>query len=197
MSKTVISAEERNVFGSRASQKFRAAGKVPVTVSRRGEESLHVVVAAKDAEVMIHKVSTVVFFDIAGTEQEVLVKDFTRDPVHDGILHVDTIAVKDEQVVKVAVRVVADTRVDCPGLKAGGLLEQMMRRVVIRCPAGKIPDSMGVDLTGVKLGQTVYAEAVQLPEGAVLVTKPRTALLTIIKTRGMRRAESVTEEDEV
>lgn len=193
MSTAPIPAETRTVFGTRAAQKDRAAGKIPVTIARRGEDSLHVLVDSKDAETLAHRVSNVVRLSIAGDERQVLVKDCTRDPVQDAILHVDTIAVTDDQIVKVAIRVIPDTTVDSPGLKAGGLLEQMLRRIEVKVPAGRIPESLSVDLTGVKLSETVYASAVELPEGATLVTKPRTALLTIIKTRGMRRAEAVAE----
>jgi len=196
MSHPTFSAEARTAFGTRAAQDIRKAGNVPLTISRRGQDSVHVAVAEKDADRIVGLLSNVVILQVDGSDHEVLIKDFTRCPLTDRIQHVDGVGVADDQVVKVAVLVKPDTKTDSPGLKAGGLLEQMLRRVVIAVPAGKIPSSLRVDLTGIKLGQTVYAEAVELPEGAKLVTKPRTALLTIIKTRGMRRAEAGPEEGE-
>lgn len=190
-----FSAEARTEFGTIAAQTYRKAGQVPLTISRRGADSLHAVVGEKDAVAIRKLTSRVVILNLDGAEVEILVKDSTTDPLTDAIQHIDGVAVTDEQVVKVAVPVHPDTKSDCPGLKAGGLLEQMLRRVVIKVPAAKIPESLRVDLTGIKLGQTVYAEAAQLPEGATLVTRPKTAMLTIIKTRGMRRAEATTDED--
>ena len=196
MSHPTFTAEPRTVFGTKAAQDYRQQGKVPLTISRRGEDSLHAVVGDKDAIAIRALVSRVVVLQLDGKDVEILVKDSTTDPLTDRILHIDGIAVTDDQVVKVAVPVRPDTKSDSPGLKAGGLLEQMLRRVTIKVAAGQIPEALRVDLTGVKLGQTVYAEAAQLPEGATLVTRPRTAMLTIIKTRGMRRAEATSETDE-
>lgn len=196
MSHPTFSADARTEFGTKAAQRFRDAGQVPLTISRKGEDSQHVLVSTKDAAAIRTLTSRVVVLQVEGQDREVLVKDSTTDPLTDAIQHLDTIAVSDDQVVKVAVAVRPDTKTDSPGLKAGGLLEQMMRKVVIKVPAGKIPEFLRVDLTGVKLGQTVYAEAAELPEGAKLVTRPRTAMLTIIKTRGMRRAEATSETDE-
>ena len=84
---------------------------------------------------------------------------------------------------------------DSPGIRAGGLLEQTIRRVKIRVPAGSLPESVEVDLAGVEVGETVYAGAVQLPEGATLLTKPRVAMMTIIRTRGMRKAENENDDE--
>jgi large subunit ribosomal protein L25 len=194
MSHPTFGAEARSQFGSKAAQQFRKQGKVPLTISRSGQDSQHVLVSATDAQTIRGLVSRVVILKLEDSEVEILVKNSTTDPLTDHILHLDGLAVTDDQVVKVAVPVVPDLKTDCPGIKAGGLLEQMMRRVVIKIPAGKIPESLRVDLTGISLGQTMYAENAQLPEGAKLITKPRTAMLTIIKTRGMRRAEATTEE---
>jgi len=190
MSKPTFPAAKRTEFGSKAAQRYRADGQVPLTISRRGQDSEHVLVGTKDADALKGLVSHVVLLQLDGQDREVLIKQFDRDPIADHVLHIDGIEVADDQVVEVAIPVVPDTRGDCPGIKAGGLVEQMLRKVTIRCQAGSIPDHLNVGLQGIGLGQTVYAEAVSLPADARLITKPRTALLTIVKTRGMRRAEA-------
>ncbi|MHC5068630.1 MAG: 50S ribosomal protein L25 [Planctomycetota bacterium] len=196
MSKPTFAASARADFGSKAAQRYRAEGKVPLTVSRSGADSVHLLVDVKDAEELKKLESRVVLLQVEGGDRQVLVKKGERDALTDQLLQIDAIEVADDQVVQVAVAVHADTNVDCPGLKAGGLLEQMLRKVTIRCAAVNIPDFVSVDLTGVKLSETVYASAAQLPEGATLITRPRTAMMTIIKTRGMRRAEAAADGEE-
>ena len=194
MSNPIFTAAKRDQFGSKATRRYRDAGQIPVTIATNGGESQHLLVSTGDAFALKRQTSHVVTLKVDGQDHQVLVKQVEIDALTDRPVHADLVAVTPEKVVTVDVRVTPNTKVDCPGLTAGGLLEQALRRVTIRCPAGLIPDHLIADLTGVKLGQTVYAESLQLPEGASLVTRPRAALLTIIKTRGMRRAEATSEE---
>lgn len=191
MSYPTLAAAPRTAFGTRAANRYRDQGQVPVAISRRGEDSLHVVLGLKEADTLAGLLSRIAVIDVDGAAHEVLVKRVERDPITDRVRHIDAIAVTDDQQVKVDVPVRANTvGVDCPGLKAGGLLEQMVRRVRIACRAADVPEAVDVDLNGVQLGQTVYAEQIDLPAGAKLLVQPRTAILTIVKTRGMRRAEA-------
>lgn len=195
MSHPEFSAATREEFGSKTSVRQRAAGQVPVSINNSGEPSTHVCVDTKSAEALAGMVAQVATFVVDGEKQDVLVKSVDVHPTTDEVRHLDVLAVTDDKVVKVDVPVVPDTR-ECPGIKAGGLLEQMGRRIQIQCQAGIIPDRLVVDLSGVGIAQTVYASAIALPDGATLLTPPRTPLMTIIKTRGMRRAEATAETGE-
>jgi large subunit ribosomal protein L25 len=69
------------------------------------------------------------------------------------------------------------------------MLEQMCRVVRVACKLADIPVHIDVDLSKVELDQTVYAESLVLPKGVKLLTPPRTALMSVIKTRTMKKAE--------
>lgn len=194
MSYPSFTAQAREAFGSKAACQLRAGGRVPVTVATSGGASRHLSIDGKDAAQITTLVGRVILFDVDGSSQQLLIKDYVRHPTTDDIQHIDGLAVDDDKMVKVAVPVVPLTA-DCPGLKAGGLVEQMLRRVTIACPAKEIPEQVTISLAGVQITQTVYAKDVSLPESATLITKPRTAILTIIKTRGMRRAEALAKQD--
>ena len=182
-------------LGSRSAQRLRAAGKVPVAVATNGGASKHLTVSETVAETLRSHRSQVVLLQVDGSDEQVLVKEVSIHPIKDNIMHIDTVAVTDDRQVNVSVRVRPINTSASPGIKAGGLLEQGLRRIDIRCAAKDIPAQLTVDLDGVELEQTVYANTIALPEGARLLTQPRAALLTVIKTRGMRRAEAVKEEE--
>jgi large subunit ribosomal protein L25 len=187
-----ISAIKREKLGTKASQAYRDAGQVPVSVSRSGDESLPLMVSTKECEALLEQgLSGPLTID--GQDLGVVVKKVSRNPLNDSLIHVDLLAAQDDTPVVVEVPVVPLTK-NSPGVRAGGLIEQSLRKVKIRVPAGDLPSHVYVDLAGIQVGQTVYAEAVQLPEKATLLTKPRVAMVTIIRTRGMRKAENETGE---
>ncbi len=188
MSTTVV-ATPRSSFGTSAATAMRAAGQVPVTICRSGAESIHLTIAAKDAEALVQRVGQVIVLEAEGQSHEVLIKGYQRHPLSDVLQQIDSLAVEPDKLVRVAVPLNPLT-LDCPGIKAGGLLESMLRRVEILCPAKAIPDHLDVDLSQAVIGTTIYADGVVLPDGVKLLTPPRVAIMTIIKTRGMRRAEA-------
>ena len=183
MSHPSFPASPRTAFGRKAADAVRHAGGVPLTVCRHGADSTHHQVAEKDGAKLIPFKSQVVELDQAGKKELVLIKDVSIHPVSDRILHIDALAVTDDRVVAVdvPVKALAD---ECPGIKAGGILEQMARKVRIRCRAGDIPAALVADLGKIQLTETFYASSLPLPPGAKLVTPAKTAVISIIKTRG-------------
>lgn len=188
MSVLTVSATKREKLGTKASQAYRDAGQVPVNISRSGDESRHLLVSVKELEDLIEQGPRGTL-SVDGEELGVVIKEVQRNPLNDALIHVDLLAAKDDTPVVVQVPVVPLTK-NSPGVRAGGLIEQSLRKVTIRVPAGDLPSHLNVDLAGVKVGETVYAESVILPESAKLLTKPRVAMITIIRTRGMRKAEN-------
>lgn len=186
---TTVAATARSSFGTSAATAIRAAGQVPVTICRSGAESIHLTIAVKDAESLTQRVGQVVVLEADDQSYEVLIKGYQRHPISDVLQQIDSLAVEPDKLVRVAVPLNPLT-LDCPGIKAGGLLESMLRRVEVQCPAKDIPDHLDVDLAQAVIGTTIYADGVILPEGVKMLTPPRVAIMTIIKTRGMRRAEA-------
>jgi large subunit ribosomal protein L25 len=66
----------------------------------------------------------------------------------------------------------------------GGILEQMVRGIRVKTVPNKIPDSVNVDISHLKIGQTVTVGQVQLPEGVALSHDPDAAIVNVFATRG-------------
>lgn len=186
-------AASRTTLGTKSARKMRDSGAVPLAISRSGADTVAVQVSSDTAAHLKRHIAQVVALDVNGERRQVLIQKITAHPVNDKILHVDGLEVSDDSQVKVDVPL-APNRTNCPGLKAGGILEIMKRSVTIRCPAKLIPKTVPVDLSTVQIEETVYADKVVLPEGACLVTRPRTALLSVTRTRAMRRDEETPAE---
>jgi large subunit ribosomal protein L25 len=87
----------------------------------------------------------------------------------------------------VAVSLKAD---ECPGVKSGGIVEQRLRTVKVRCPASQIPDTILLDLSNVQVMETVYAKSLTLPKGTSLVTRADLPVLSIVIPRWMKKDEA-------
>lgn len=185
-----FTAEVRTAFGTKAAQDLRNAGKVPLTVATSGGESLQAAVELKEAKALREKKGRVVEVTIGGETSKALIIDVHLDPVTDVYQQIDALRVVDDQMVKVDVPIRAIKTGDSPGLKAGGMLEQMLRKARIQCRAQDIPEFLGADCSELGVAETVYTSSLVLPEGARMVTGSRVAVLTVLKTRAMRQAES-------
>jgi large subunit ribosomal protein L25 len=183
-----FTATTRTSLGSMSSKTLRTSGKVPVTLSRPGKPSLHVQVENKAAE-EIAKVVHLAKLTIGSETVTVLKGEVSRHCIKDNIEHIDLIQVDEKSDIKVDVNVVPDAR-NCPGVKAGGIVEQRLRRVRVRCKANAIPDSIGVNLDDVQIMQTVYADKLVMPKGVTLLTNPKQTVLSIVITRGMAKTDA-------
>jgi large subunit ribosomal protein L25 len=187
-----IHATVRPATGTSAAQRYRAARQIPAVIMSRGEPSRHILLDETSVNLALSQDTHLWAIELDGRITTAMPKEVTRNCLTDRLQHVDLLAVNEESQVTVEVPLhpVID---DCPGLKSGGLLEQMLRKIRVRCAVKDIPDAISIDLGQANIGDTIYAESVPLPERVRLLTPVRTALMSVIKTRTLKKAEADTE----
>lgn len=172
----VLEVEKRDQVGSSASRKLRRDGRVPVVLYGHGEESAHLSVPAKQVKMLLRHHSKTV--ELAGAIKETaLVSEVHWDPLGIEVLHMDLIRVNLKELVDVTVPI--HTHGDPVGLREGGILIENVHNVDIRCPAGSIPENLGVNINELHLGGNLTANDLELPEGVELVTPPETVIVHI------------------
>ena len=62
---------------------------------------------------------------------------------------------------------------DSPGLKRGGVLNIVRRKVELKCPADNIPEDLTIDLAGSDIGTSIKISSVKLPENVLPVIADR------------------------
>ncbi len=184
-------AEPRTDMGRIATAKLRAKGKVPVTVTKPGHPSQHLMVDESSANHLVRHVVHLCKVDVAGKSLTALRAEIATDCLTDKIQHIDLIEVDEKSEIKVEVFVRPDAR-NCPGVKAGGIVEQRMRKVKVICKANAIPDELELDLGDVQITETVYAEKIKLPAGVKLAVPAKQPVLTVVIPRQMVAAETAT-----
>lgn len=184
-------AEARTTLGSHAAKKGRSAGLVPVTISKRGAPSKHVTIKTDQAKHLAANVVHLCKVKVGKDEITALKGEIAVHCLEDYIQHIDLMEVdpKGEIVVDVAIHLKAD---NCPGVKAGGIVEQSLRTVKVRCPVNAIPDAIEFSLDNVQVMETVYTKSLVMPKGVSLVTKPGISFVSVVIPRWMKKAEEET-----
>jgi large subunit ribosomal protein L25 len=124
-----------------------------------------------------------------GKPQKVIPQDVQFHPVSDHPLHIDLYRVKEDQEIKVEVAVHFVGEEKSPGLKKGGTLNVVRYTVELLVPAGDIPEKIVVDLTGLKLNDTVTISKVELPKGARPTIERDFVIANITAPSGLAAAE--------
>jgi len=117
--------------------------------------------------------SKVVKITLEGKEFEVLPRDVEFDNLSNQPIHVDFQKLSANTKVIVWIPVKFLNEETCPGLKMGGVLNIVRRKIELDCPADKIPSELVVDLAEKEIGETIRISAIKLPEGVIPTIKDR------------------------
>jgi large subunit ribosomal protein L25 len=196
MSDIVLNVEVRERTGTGGARETRREGRVPgilyggkldpVAISLKGNELLKAINSGKFLANMItieHK----------GETQTVFARDVQFDPVMDFPVHVDFQRVDEDSSIAVEVGVQFINEDKSPGLKRGGVLNIVRHTIEVNTPAGSIPDSIEVDVSGLDIGDSVHISAVTLPDGVTPTITDRD--FTIVTLQGSRAVIDDAAED--
>lgn len=130
--------------------------------------------------------------DVPGEDgqQSVIARDVQIDPVKGQPIHVDFLRVGEKTRIKVEIQVRFQNEEDSPGLKKGGVLNVVRHAVEVMAPAVAIPEAFDIDVTGLDVGATIHASAIDLPKGVTLVVTDRDfTIATIAAPSALRSAD--------
>ena len=111
--------------------------------------------------------SKVFDLDIDGTPEKVLPRDVAYDPVSDEPIHIDFIRVAKGATLILEIPVKFINSDKSPGLKKGGVLNIVRRKVELKCPSENIPTEIVVDLDNTEINTSLKISSVKLPEKVV------------------------------
>lgn len=168
-----LSAKERTATGTGASRALRRTGMIPGVIYGSEKKPLSIILAEKDVTRLYRKhgfTSTVIELDLDGKKHKVLPKAVELNPINELVRHVDFIHLN-EGVQKVDVPVVFEGRERSTGLKRGGFLNIIFRKIQMFCPSSNIPQNITIDISTMGIGASIRGSGLKLPEGCTLVAK--------------------------
>jgi large subunit ribosomal protein L25 len=167
MATAQLGAEARSDRGKGVARKLRAQGKVPGVIYGHGREPQSLTVSAREFERLAEKVritSTVIELALDGRTARTLIRELQRDPIRRHVLHIDfqELVAGEKVTVSVPLRFIGTA----DGVKnSGGVLEEILHQLHVRCDPANIPDHIDVDVTPLTIGHGFHVADLKLPEG--------------------------------
>jgi len=144
---------------------IRKNGDVPAIIYGGKDKNQKISVSKKLLKLLIEKdnfLSNIITLKIDGKSQDVLPREIKHDILSDEPTHVDFLRVLPGVKIKIEVPVNFINHEKSPGLKRGGVLNIVRRKVELKCPSEKIPESLTLDLDGIDIGESFKISSVKL-----------------------------------
>jgi large subunit ribosomal protein L25 len=151
---------------------IRGSGDVPAIIYGGKNENEKISISKKLLKSTIEKenfLSNIIIIKVNGKDQNVLPREVVYDVLTDEPIHVDFLRVVPGVKIRIEVPVVFINHEKSPGLKRGGVLNIVRRKVELKCPSEKIPEKLTLDLDGIDIGESFKISSVKL-ESEVLPT---------------------------
>ena len=166
-----LSARPRAEVGRNALIKVRARGAVPAIIYGAKDAPLNLEVSKKDIDRLLSRAvgeNILVELEITDggktTNRLSLIQEVQHHPVRDEIIHVDFHAVSMTE--DIEADVVLEPVGEAAGVKThGGLLQQNMRSLGIRCLPQNLPEIITVDVSALEIGGSLHVRDIKRPEG--------------------------------
>jgi large subunit ribosomal protein L25 len=163
-----LEANTRNTKSKGDVRSLRLAGDIPGIIYGGTEQNQKVTILKKTLKILIAKenfLSNIITLNLDGKSQNVLPKEITYNVISDEPTHIDFLRVVPGVKIKIEVPVKFINHETSPGLKRGGVLNIVRRKIELKCPSEKIPEAIVIDLDGIEIGESFKISSVKLEEG--------------------------------
>jgi len=141
----------------------------------------------------IHR-STIFNLKVDGNEviQQAIIRDMQRHPVNDKPIHIDFYRIQVDKPIVVDIPVHGVGGVPA-GVKLGGLLEHITRRLEIRCLPLEVPEFLEIDVSGIMIGHSLHVSDLKAPEGVEVLTPGHEVLFIVAAPKAEEEAKPAEE----
>ena len=169
----VLNAEPRSDLGKGASRRLRKTGKVPAIIYGGDSDPVSITLAHNE---LIHELdneaiySQVLSLNVGKKKEDVILRDLQRHPFKNLVMHADFLRIDQKKAIHVTVPVHFINEEKCHGVKMeGGLLNHLVNEIEIMCLPKNLPEYLEVDVTDLKLGESLHLSDIKLPDGVEIV----------------------------
>ena len=193
-----LKAKIRENLTSGSNNKLRAEGLIPAILYGGKNQNLNISVSKKEISNIINSetfLSKVLELDIDGKKEKVIPRDVAYHVVSEEPMHIDFMRIVSGKKIILEIPVKFINHPDSPGLKRGGVLNIVRRKVELKCPAESIPDEIVVDLSGTDIGTSIKISSVKLPENVIpTITDRDFVVATVAAPTVIKEPEKPAEE---
>jgi large subunit ribosomal protein L25 len=165
-----LKAIKRESTSSGSNNKLRSEGLIPAILYGGKDSNQNISVKKKEIQSLVYSdtfLSKVLELDIDGKKEKVIPRDVAFHVVSEEPIHIDFMRIVAGKTIILEIPVKFINHPDSPGLKRGGVLNIVRRKVELKCPAENIPDEIIVDLAGTDIGTSIKISSVNLGNDVV------------------------------
>ena len=196
-----LKAIKRENTSTGANNKLRSEGLIPAILYGGKEANENISVQKKDLKNIVNSdtfLSKVLELDIDGKKEKVIPRDVAFHVVSEEPIHIDFMRIVSGKKIILEIPVKFINHPDSPGLKRGGVLNIVRRKVELKCPAENIPNEITVDLAGTDIGTSIKISSVKLEENVLpTITDRDFVIATVASPTVMKEPEKPVEDGAV
>jgi large subunit ribosomal protein L25 len=190
---TKLNVNSREAAGSRAVRRLRRSGRVPGVLYGGGSEPLGFDADERELRHALAGSGAVLDLSVDGAKPTpVVLKEAQRHPVRGETIHVDLLRVNLNEAIHALVPLELTGIDDSPGVKEGGVLEQITRELNVEALPTAIPESIVHDVSEMQISETILLGALAVPDGVTLLDDLEE---TVIATLSPPRLQSETADE--
>jgi len=183
MQQKQMNIELRTKTGTGVSRRLRNADMVPGVVYGKGMDPMPISVKSCDLkEAMSGEGGKNNLITLVGggtlDQAMAIIADLQRDAIKRTYEHVDLHRINMSEKLRVTVPVLLTG--SAIGVKEGGLLDLAHHELHVECLPGNIPDNIEIDITQLKVAQSIHVSDIQLPEGVKVLDNPKTPVVSVL-----------------
>jgi len=174
-----LSGNVRTALSKAAVKSLRNHDEIPCVLYGNGVENVHFSVSNRDVKGLIYTPSSFIVSILIGDKNHLAVlQEIQFHPVTDQVLHLDFLAADESSPVTIQIPVALDGVSE--GVKAGGKLMITTRKLNVKGLIKDLPDSLSIDITGLKLGKSIMASELHYPN--IQIMTPKNTIVCSVKT---------------
>ena len=194
-----LKAIKRESTSSGSNNKLRSEGLIPAILYGGKDSNQNISVKKKEIQSLVYSdtfLSKVLELDIDGKKEKVIPRDVAFHVVSEEPIHIDFMRIVAGKKIILEIPVKFINHPDSPGLKRGGVLNIVRRKVELKCPAENIPDEIIVDLAGTDIGTSIKISAVKLGSDIVPTITDRDFVIATVASPTVIKEPEKPAEDE-
>jgi large subunit ribosomal protein L25 len=190
-----LKVKERKELGTRKVKHLRKEGWIPGIIYGHGEKSKPIMIQEEELTNVLHNLhseATLLNLDYEGKKLQVLMREVSRNPLTEKLLHVDFQHIHENE--EVNVHVILEFEGKPKGVEEGGILNIEHRDLIIRCLPKDIPEKIVADVSDLVIGQSIHIKDLEIPEGIKVEADPSETVVNILSPRKIVEVKPVEEE---
>tara|TARA_B100000959_G_scaffold275867_1_gene329794 strand:- start:327 stop:1082 length:756 start_codon:yes stop_codon:yes gene_type:complete len=163
----ILKATKRITASTGQINKLRSEGFIPAVLYGGKKNNLNISLKKLHLQNILNAgtfMSKVFDLEIDGSAEKVLPRDISYDPVSDEPIHIDFMRIEKGSKLTLEIPVKFINSEKSPGLKKGGVLNVVRRKIELKCPAENIPNEIVVDLNDTEINSSLKISMVKLPD---------------------------------